>query len=75
MRIISLSIIALALMVSTASAAVYRIPAVRMPAVFRVATPPVAPTLNIVVPTTPVAPTLASILAARGFNLNSMPRR
>jgi len=74
MRALALAAV-LTLAASTASAAVYRIPAVRMPAVFRVATAPVAPTLSIVVPTSPVAPSLAAILAARGFNLGSMPRR
>jgi hypothetical protein len=74
MRALALATV-LTLAASTASAAVYRVPAVRMPAVFRVATAPVAPTLSIVVPTALVAPSLAAILAARGFNLSSMPRR
>ena len=60
---------------NTANAAVYRIPAVRMPVMFRVATAPVAPKLSIVAPTAPVAPSLAAILTARGFNLSAMPRR
>lgn len=60
---------------NTADAAVYRIPAVRMPVMFNTRTAPVAPVLKIVVSTAPVAPTLAAILAARGFNLSAMPRR
>jgi len=65
----------LTLAASTASAAVYRVPAIRMPVMPARVTAPVAPTLSIVVPTAPVAPSLAAILAARGFNLGSMPRR
>jgi hypothetical protein len=65
---------AVGIFANTANAAVYRIPAVRMPVMVRVVAP-VAPTLNVAVPTAPVAPTLAAILAARGFNLISMPRR
>jgi len=63
------------LLAAPAAAKVYTVPAVRMPVVFRVAVAPVAPTLNVVVPTAPVAPSLAAILAARGFNLLAMPRR
>ena len=75
MRVLALAAVVMTFVATSATAAVYRIPAVRMPAVFRVATAPVAPSLSIVVPTAPVAPLLAAILSARGFNLGSMPRR
>lgn len=75
MRALALAAVVMTFVATNATAAVYRIPAIRMPAMPVRVTAPVAPTLSIAVPTAPVAPSLASILAARGFNLNSMPRR
>jgi len=75
-KIIFVAAVATAAFTSQAQAAVFSVPSIRMPS-FTIGqmSAPVAPTLSIVVPTAPVAPTLASILAARGFNLASMPRR
>ena len=75
MRALILLALVASLLPFSADAGVYSIPAIRMPAMPARVSAPSAPVLNIAVPVAPVAPSLAAILAARGFNLASMPRR